>query len=98
MIIIPEKKPVVQNLNSYYLDIKRLIEHYQGELGSGGIYFKSSFAEGAIFFDEDTILNGTFQNKESVYELAEELGILFQLRKDLAPWMKKCHQGLFTER
>jgi hypothetical protein len=66
MIIIPEKEPVVQNLNSYYLDIKRLIEHYQGELGSGGIYFKSSFAEGAIFFDEDTVLKGTFRNKEGV--------------------------------
>jgi len=28
-----------------------LLEHYQGEMGSGAIYLKSPTAEGAIFFE-----------------------------------------------
>ena len=47
MFIVPRKKPVVENLNVYYLDIKKMLEHYQGAIGSGGVYFKSHAAEGA---------------------------------------------------
>jgi len=78
MIIIPREKPVVQNLNSYYLDIHRLLEHYQGELGSGGIHFKSPLAEGIIFFDEDTILNGIFHNKERQVEGSDAIDLLIE--------------------
>ncbi|UCE51194.1 MAG: hypothetical protein JSV31_18250 [Desulfobacterales bacterium] len=63
MVIIPREKPVVENLNIYYLNIKKLLEHYQGEIGSGGVYFKSHAAEGAIFFDKDDLLNGYFRDK-----------------------------------
>jgi len=65
MVIIPREKPVVENLNIYYLNIKKLLEHYQGEIGSGGVYFKSHAAEGAIFFDKDDILNGHFRDKST---------------------------------
>ena len=64
MIIIPKEKPVVEKLNSYYLDIKRLLEHYQGEMDSGCMHFKSTSAEGVIFFDKDALLSGIFQDKE----------------------------------
>ena len=64
MIVIPREKPVLEKLNVYYLDIERLIEHYQGEIGSGGIFFKSSVAEGVIYFDKDEVLNGVFQEKQ----------------------------------
>ena len=63
MIVIPKEKPVLENLNSYYLDPHKLCEHFQGEIGSGCIYFKSSAAEGIVFFDKDDILNGEFQEK-----------------------------------
>jgi hypothetical protein len=63
MVVIPREKPVIENLNIYYLDVKRLLEHYQGEIGSGGIYFKSNLAQGVIFFDKDDLLNGFFQDK-----------------------------------
>ncbi|MDF1593399.1 MAG: hypothetical protein P1P89_17945 [Desulfobacterales bacterium] len=63
MIIIPRAKPIVINLNSYYLDMEKLIAHYQAELRSGGIHLKSPGAEGIIFFDEDTITNVFFQEK-----------------------------------
>ncbi len=64
MIVIPKEKPVIENLNSYYLDIRKLVEHYQGQLGAGGIHFKSPAAEGVIFFDKDELLGGVFRDRE----------------------------------
>ncbi|MGD2271944.1 MAG: hypothetical protein PVI06_16190 [Desulfobacterales bacterium] len=65
MVVLPKEAPVIKNLNTYYLDIRKLIEHYQGEIGSGGIFFKSSHAEGVLFFDKDEILNGYFEDKKN---------------------------------
>ena len=64
MVIVPRGNPVFENLNSYYLDLRRLLEHYQGEMGSGGIYLKSPTAEGAIFFEAHELLGGTFENRD----------------------------------
>jgi hypothetical protein len=55
---------VLENLNIYYLDVRKLLEHFQGEIGSGGIHFKSHAAEGVIFFDQDQLVSGFFQDKE----------------------------------
>lgn len=63
MIVIPKEKPIIGHLNSYYVQIERLIEHFQGEVGCGGLYFKSSSSEGILFFDKDEILNGVFSQK-----------------------------------
>jgi len=68
MIAIPQDDPVLIHLNSYYLDLQRLIEHCQGELGSGGILFKSVFSEGVIFFDQDEIVNAVLDEKEISFE------------------------------
>jgi hypothetical protein len=65
MVVLPKEKPVMQNLNMYYIDLRKLIEHFQGEIGSGGIFFKSSNAEGVIFFDKDEYLNGYFRDKDN---------------------------------
>jgi hypothetical protein len=62
MIIAPKGKPVVENLNSFYLDINKMIEHFQGELGAGCVHFSSSSDEGLIFFDKDDLLNGVLKN------------------------------------
>ena len=64
MVIIPKDRPLIQNLNSYYLNIPRMLEHYQGEVGSGAIQFKSTSTEGVIFFDRDEYLEGICENKE----------------------------------
>src|SRR5210317_2000553 len=64
MVVIPKQQPVLENLNIYYLDIRKLLEHFQGEIGSGGIYFKSHAAEGVIFFDQDQLVSGFFQDKD----------------------------------
>ena len=63
MIVIPKETPLIGNLNSYYVKIGRLVEHFQGEVGCGGLYFKSSSSEGILFFDKDEILNGIFAQK-----------------------------------
>jgi hypothetical protein len=65
MVIIPREKPIIENLNIYYLNVKKMLEHYQGEIGSGGIYFKSHAAEGVIFFDKDELLNAIYREKDS---------------------------------
>ena len=65
MIVLPKEKPIIKNLNTYYLNLRRLFEHYQGEIGSGGVFFKSAAAEGVIFFDKDELLNGYFRDKNS---------------------------------
>jgi hypothetical protein len=64
MIVFPREEPVIENLNSYYLDVSKLLEHYQGQLNSGTIHFASAFAEGAIFFDKDGLLDGVYENRE----------------------------------
>ena len=64
MLITPKENPFIGNLNSYYLDIGKLIEHCQGEIGSGAIHFRSPNEEGIVFFDKDEILDGTLQNKD----------------------------------
>lgn len=64
MLMVPREKPVMGNLNSYYLDIKKLFEHFQGEIGSGCIHFKSATAEGEVFFDKDELLSGVFRDRE----------------------------------
>jgi hypothetical protein len=64
MVIVPRDKPLIENLNSYYLNVPRLLEHYQGELGSGAIHFESSSAEGVIFFDKEEFLEGICENKD----------------------------------
>ncbi len=63
MIILPKEKPILKDLNSYYINLNRLFEHYQGEIGTGAVYFKSPSAEGVIFFDNDEFLNGYLKDK-----------------------------------
>jgi len=64
MVVFPREEPVIENLNSYYLDPPKLLEHYQGQLESGAVYFKSSAAEGAVFFDKDGLLEGVYESRE----------------------------------
>jgi hypothetical protein len=68
MVIIPKEKPVMENLNSYYLDIRKLLEHYQGELGSGGVHFWSPSSEAVVFFDKDELLGSLFEDKDGTQQ------------------------------
>jgi len=64
MIVLPKENPILANLNSYYVQIERLIEHFQGEVGCGCLHFYASSSEGILFFDKDEILNGIFSQKD----------------------------------
>lgn len=78
MVIIPKEKPAIENLNSYYLNVPKLFEHYQGEIGAGGIHFKSPAAEGVVFFDKDDFLNGFFQDKTTELSGTEAIDRLLE--------------------
>ena len=64
MLVIPRENPTLGNMNSYYVQIPRLIEHFQGEVGCGALHFRSSASEGIIFFDKDEILNGLVSGRQ----------------------------------
>lgn len=64
MVVIPKHQPVLENLNVYYLKVRKLLEHFQGEIGTGGVCFKSHAAEGVIFFDQNELINGFFQDRD----------------------------------
>lgn len=79
MIIVPKEKPIVHRLNSYYLKVPKLIEHFQGELGSGVAHFKSATAEGVIVFDKDDLLNGVYNGKQTKLAGAEAVDALLHI-------------------
>lgn len=76
MIVIPKENPLITDLNSYYLNIERLFEHFQGVVDSGCVYFKSPSAEGAVYFDEENLINAVFKNKTSTIKGKEAIAIL----------------------
>jgi hypothetical protein len=63
MIMIPGERPALVNLKSHYVDFSRVIEHCQGEFGSGCICLRVPSTEGVILFDNDAMLNSILQSK-----------------------------------
>ncbi len=78
MIIIPKEKPVVENLNSFYLKLDKLLEHFRGELESGGIYFYSPKAEAVVFFDDENLLNGFYHDRKEQVDGQVAVDRIFQ--------------------
>jgi hypothetical protein len=76
MIILPKERPVLKKLNSYYIRLHKLVEHCQGEFGSGIIHFYSPTAEGMVFFDKDEILNGVFVSNKAEKQGQQALDLL----------------------
>ena len=76
MIVIPKNMPVIEGLNSFYLNIPRFIEHFSGEMPTGGIHFLSGIAEGVVFIDDQTILNGIYIDKSGKLEGEEAVEYL----------------------
>jgi hypothetical protein len=78
MIVTPKETPILANLNSYYVRIRRLIEHFQGEVGCGVLHFRSYATEGILYFDKDEVLNGVFQSKAEHASGAATVNTLIQ--------------------
>jgi hypothetical protein len=73
MIIFPRLNLIINDLNSYYVDLPKLLEHYQGLVNSGCIYFKSISSEAIIYFDDENIINGVLIEKNKI--IKEQLAI-----------------------
>jgi hypothetical protein len=78
VIVFPKEEPVIENLNSYYLDVPKLLEHCQGHLDSGAVHFASASAKGVIFFDKDGLLEGVCENREERLVGKEAIGRLME--------------------
>ncbi len=81
-MLLPKEKPFLSDLNSYYLQIDKFIEHLQGEIGSGCIYCKSADQELLVYFDESEIVRGVTQNDGEHARVSQSidpvLGILLE--------------------
>lgn len=79
MIIVPKERPIIENLNSYYLDISKLVEHYQGDIGAGGIHLKGNAIEAALFFDDHGICGGTLQERQKTLLGEDAVNRIFKI-------------------
>ena len=68
MIIVPKGQPTIGALNTFYIDLERLIEHCQGEFGAGCIHLRSAQRRAAIYFDRDEIVETAVESaKEATH-------------------------------
>lgn len=63
MIVLPTDEPVLEHVHSYYVDVSRMLEHFQGEIGCGGVLFDAHLEAGVIFFDPHDLLGGAFRGR-----------------------------------
>ncbi|MGM0417518.1 MAG: hypothetical protein ACQEQS_02235 [Thermodesulfobacteriota bacterium] len=74
----PGLNPILQGLNSYYIRIEKLIEHFRGETGTGVIYFRGPVSQGTVFFESEYFMesfflkNGDMISGEDAFELILE--------------------------
>ena len=73
---IPVDKPRHLNLNSYYLDIAKFIEHFQENNFSGCIHFRSHQAEAVLYFDQDELLNSYYHDQKGAAHGEEAVSAL----------------------
>ncbi len=62
-MLLPKEKPFLEGLNSYYLNLEKLTEHLQGEIGSGCVHGVSPSREVLIYFDENEIIRCVLQEQ-----------------------------------
>jgi hypothetical protein len=62
----PDLNPVLKGLNTYYIKTDKLIEHFQGEIGTGVIYFKGPVTEGTVFFESDHYIKSFFKKNDKI--------------------------------
>jgi hypothetical protein len=63
MIALPCDITVVNDLNSYYMNMEKFLEHYQGFMAAGAVHFASPSASGVIFFYEYRFLNAEYSDR-----------------------------------
>lgn len=81
----------MDGLNSYYLLLDNFIEHLQGEIGTGCIYFKSSTREILVYFDEMDIISGVIQESGERGQVATSLQPVFEALRERNYLVKVFH-------
>ncbi len=76
-LVIPNEKPVLQGLQSYYLHLPKFIEHHRNEVSACAIHLKSPLTEGMLYFDSGDCI-GAFCRSGSTM-LTEEPAAAFLL-------------------
>jgi hypothetical protein len=60
MFVKPRYQPVIEGLNSYYLDVRKFYEHYQREVGAFGIHLQSRLVEGIAYLDSGQLIGAAY--------------------------------------
>jgi len=56
-MLIPETQPVFRGLNSYYVDITKLLEYFRSSNASGCVKVSSIDTNGIVFYSKNKIIN-----------------------------------------
>ena len=67
---VPKDNAVLKGLNSYYVNLDKLLEFYKASMFSGCIHFKSHEVEAAVFLSNDLIQRVIFE--ENSHQLTDE--------------------------
>lgn len=62
MIVIPEDKPVVLGIRTYYTHMNKLIDYYQKKIGTGCIHFAHPDAKGVLYFSPKGLDDGAYSD------------------------------------
>lgn len=56
-MLIPETQPVLRGLDSYYVDVTKLLEYFRSSNATGCIKFSSIDTNGIVFYSKSKIIN-----------------------------------------
>ena len=70
---VPKDNAVLKGLNSYYVDLDKLLEFYKASMFSGCVYFKGHEVEAVVFLSNDLIQRVIFE--ENGVQLTDEVAL-----------------------
>lgn len=77
-MLIPQEQPYLTGLNSYFIHFDKLIEHLQGEIGSGCLYCKAPDQEILVYFDEQELVHALIQKHGEHAQRSQDLAAVLQ--------------------
>jgi hypothetical protein len=81
MIVVPKETPIIEALNSHYLNIEKMFQYYQGVIDAGCAFFQLPSSEGVVFFDAFNLINGVFKDNTSLVRGKEAIDLLIEEAK-----------------
>ncbi len=78
-MLIPQEKPYLTGLNSYFLYFEKLIEHLQGDIGSGCLYCKAPDQEILVYFYEQELVRAVLHKHDEPAHISQDLGAVLRI-------------------